>query len=232
MKITHVLRAEEHLSNTLRQVLVLEAFECPPPLYAHCSLILGSDRAKLSKRHGSSSVSQFAADGFLPSALINYLANLGWNDGTDKEIYSAAELCDAFSMSRIVKGSAVFDMAKLRWVNSQHIKALPPDEFKTIVASQLTMGETPLLPIEAANSPLMASLAQILAATMKDKIEVLIDIPIMVVDILNYNLKAAMEIPDAEALVSNPDFTKLAAALVRDFEAGKLPFGDAPDFGK
>jgi glutamyl-tRNA synthetase len=88
MKITHVIRAEEHLTNTLRQILVLEALGYTPPTYAHCSLILGSDRSKLSKRHGATSCKQFSEQGFLPDAMVNYLAALGWNDGTTKEIYS------------------------------------------------------------------------------------------------------------------------------------------------
>ena len=100
MKITHVVRAEEHLSNTLRQMLILEALEYTPPIYAHCSLILGSDRSKLSKRHGATSVQQFSEQGFVPDAMMNYLANLGWNDGTPKEIYSPAELIAAFDLNR------------------------------------------------------------------------------------------------------------------------------------
>lgn len=92
MQITHVVRAEEHLSNTLRQLLILEAMHAKPPTYAHCSLILGTDRSKLSKRHGATSVQQFSDQGYVPEAMMNYLANLGWNDGTDKEIYTPEEL--------------------------------------------------------------------------------------------------------------------------------------------
>ena len=108
MKISHVIRAEEHLTNTLRQLLVLEALGVRPPTYAHCSLILGSDRSKLSKRHGATSLSQFSAQGFLPDAMMNYLANLGWNDGTDKEIYSPKELVEAFDLNRIIKSPSMF----------------------------------------------------------------------------------------------------------------------------
>lgn len=89
-----VVRAEEHLTNTLRQGLVLDALGAPRPRYAHCSLILGEDQQKLSKRHGATSCNQFKEDGFLPDAMINYLSLLGWNDGTDREIFTRDELVD------------------------------------------------------------------------------------------------------------------------------------------
>ena len=128
MRITHVLRAEEHLPNTLRQVLVYEALGYPQPQFGHVSLILAPDRSKLSKRHGATSVGEFREQGFLPAAMNNFLALLGWNDGTTREIFSLDELVDAFSLERITKSPAVFDKAKLGWVNGQHLRALPPAE--------------------------------------------------------------------------------------------------------
>lgn len=119
MGISTVIRAEEHLTNTLRQGLILDALGVPRPRYAHCSLILGEDKQKLSKRHGATSCNQFRLDGFLPDAMINYLSLLGWNDGSDDEIYTREELIDAFDVDRIVKSPSVFDMSKLRWVNAQ-----------------------------------------------------------------------------------------------------------------
>ena len=86
MGVSNVIRAEEHLTNTVRQLLILEALDFKVPTYAHCSLILGEDGSKLSKRHGATSVAQFADEGFVPAAMINYLAGLGWSDGTDKEV--------------------------------------------------------------------------------------------------------------------------------------------------
>ena len=94
MGITTVIRAEEHLTNTLRQGLVLDALNAPRPRYAHCSLILGEDQQKLSKRHGATSCGQFKDDGFLSDAMVNYLALLGWNDGTDKEVFTRDELVE------------------------------------------------------------------------------------------------------------------------------------------
>jgi glutamyl-tRNA synthetase len=133
MGITTVIRAEEHLTNTLRQVLILRALGFPTPEYAHCSLILGEDRSKLSKRHGATSVTQFREEGYLPVAMVNYLATLGWNDGTEKEIYTVDELVKAFDIRRITKSPAVFDGAKLRWINGQHLRAMPLEEIEPLV---------------------------------------------------------------------------------------------------
>ena len=137
MDVTTVIRAEEHLTNTVRQILILEALGYDVPKYAHLSLVLGEDRSKLSKRHGATSVDQFRKEGFLPEAMVNYLCLLGWNDDTEQDIYSVSELTDAFSLDRVTKSPAVFDMKKLRWVNGQHLRALPPDEFAALLAPQL-----------------------------------------------------------------------------------------------
>lgn len=98
--------------------------------YAHCSLILGEDKQKLSKRHGATSCNQFRLDGFLPDAMINYLSLLGWNDGSDNEIYTRDDLIDAFEVNRIVKSPSVFDMTKLRWVNGQVSYMLPSSNLR------------------------------------------------------------------------------------------------------
>ena len=147
MNITHVVRAEEHLSNTPKQLLVLEALGCKkPPIYAHCSLILATDRSKLSKRHGATSVSEFAAQGYSQDAMINYLCNLGWNSGLKKEIYLVDELVKLFDLRRIVPSAAVFDMRKLNWVNGQHLHMLPTDKFAESILAQLR-GDTGAIPL-------------------------------------------------------------------------------------
>ncbi len=126
MGVTTVVRGAEHLINTLKQVLILEALGLDVPEFAHLPLLLDSDKKKLSKRHGAASVADLQAEGILPEALLNYLTLLGWNQGsTDKEIYSISELVDAFSIERVVASPAVFDPVKLRWVNSRHLRALP-----------------------------------------------------------------------------------------------------------
>lgn len=124
MGITTVIHAEEHFTNTLKQGLLLDALGAPRPRYAHCSLILGADGKKLSMRHGANSCHQFQLDGYLPEAMINYLALLGWNDGTNKDIYSRIELINAFSIDRLIISPSIIDIDKLRWINSQHLKRL------------------------------------------------------------------------------------------------------------
>lgn len=122
MKITYVLRGEDHISNTPKQILIQEALGFPRPQYAHLPLILGSDRSKLSKRHGAISVREYRQQGYLPEALINFMALLGWNPGIDKEIYSIEELIEDFSLERIQKSGAIFNIQKLDYLNGVHIR--------------------------------------------------------------------------------------------------------------
>lgn len=123
MKITHVIRGDDHLSNTPKQVALYEALGWPVPEFAHLSTILGSDRERLSKRHGATSIANFREMGVLPEALMNYLALLGWApSGGNREIFKAEELIKEFSLKRVTPSPAVFDMEKLYWLNRQYIK--------------------------------------------------------------------------------------------------------------
>jgi len=122
MKITHVIRAEEHLSNTPRQVLVYEALGWAKPKFAHISLILGKDKSKMSKRHGATSVVQYKQLGYLPEAVVNFLALLGWAPGGEEEIFTMEQLIEQFSLDRVAKNPAVFDMDKLKWINGYYIR--------------------------------------------------------------------------------------------------------------
>ncbi len=138
MGITHVLRGEDHISNTPRQILIGEAIGAPRPIYGHIPLILGRDRSKLSKRHGATSIAEFRAKGYLPEAMINYLALLGWNPGGEQEIFTLEELTAVFDITKVQKGGAIFDEEKLDWVNKEHIKRLPHDAMKAQIFSQIT----------------------------------------------------------------------------------------------
>ena len=122
MEITHVLRGEEHLPNTLRQVLIYTAFDFPLPRFGHLPLILAEDRSKLSKRHGGSSVGELRDLGFLPESVFNYLVLLGWSHPEEKEVLSREELVAAFSLERVSKSPSVYDRDKLRWMSGQHIR--------------------------------------------------------------------------------------------------------------
>jgi glutamyl-tRNA synthetase len=121
MQITHVIRGNDHLSNTPKQVLCYDALDYQVPAFAHASMILGADRARLSKRHGATSVQAYREQGILPEALVNYLARLGWSSG-DKEIFSRAELVERFDIKDVSPSGAIFDQTKLEWLSHEHIK--------------------------------------------------------------------------------------------------------------
>ncbi len=127
MGITHVIRGEDHISNTPKQIKIYQALGWEPPKFAHLPMVLGPDRSRLSKRHGATAVFQFRQEGFLPEALVNYLALLGWSCG-EKEIMTLKEMIDCFQLERVSKAGAVFDHQKLRWVNHRHMESLPPEE--------------------------------------------------------------------------------------------------------
>lgn len=122
MEITHVIRGEDHISNTPRQVLVYEALGFRPPVFAHLALVLGPDHAPLSKRHGATSVAEFRARGYLPEALVNYLALLGWSPGGGDELLDIGELARRFSLESVGHSAAVFDREKLAWVNRHYLR--------------------------------------------------------------------------------------------------------------
>ncbi len=124
MKITHVVRGDDHLSNTPRQILIYEALGLPAPTFAHLSMILGGDGKKLSKRHGATSVEEYAERGYLPDTMVNFLALLGWSLDGETTIIDRATLCEKFGLDRITKKDAVFDETKLDWMNGQYIKAM------------------------------------------------------------------------------------------------------------
>jgi glutamyl-tRNA synthetase len=125
MEITHVVRGDDHISNTPKQVLLYEAFGKPIPAFAHVPLILGPDKKRLSKRHGATSVMEYPRLGYLPEAMVNFLALLGWNPGGDRELLSRDELISLFTLEGISGGNAVFNTEKLDWFNQQHIGRLP-----------------------------------------------------------------------------------------------------------
>lgn len=127
MGITHVVRGEDHINNTPRQINILEALGAPIPEYAHVSMILGDDGKKLSKRHGAVSVMQYRDDGYLPQAVLNYLVRLGWSHG-DQEVFSVEEMIKHFSLDSISKSASAFNTEKLNWLNEHYIKTLPANE--------------------------------------------------------------------------------------------------------
>src|SRR4029077_8913260 len=128
MAITHVVRGDDHISNTPKQILLYEAAGAPEPRFAHVPLILGPDKKRLSKRHGATSVTEYERQGYLPEAMFNFLSLLGWSPGNDDEIFTREALIQAFALEGISGGNAVFNPEKLDWFNQQHIMRLAPYE--------------------------------------------------------------------------------------------------------
>jgi glutamyl-tRNA synthetase len=143
MRITHVLRGDDHVANTPRQILLYQALEAPLPQFAHLPMILGQDKARLSKRHGASSVFEYRNQGYLPEALVNFIARLGWSHG-DQEIFTRAELVEHFSLDHVAKAPAVFNAEKLLWLNFQYLKGTPPHELASLVCSFLEQAGLPV----------------------------------------------------------------------------------------
>lgn len=137
MKISHVLRAEEHLPNTLRQLMIYESMNWPIPQFGHISLVLDDDRQKLSKRKGAVACNAYRLEGYLPEAMINYLALLGWSHPEGKEIFSFQELQEVFGLDRLNASGAVFDRVKLKWVNAQHLRSMDAESLWNLIKIHL-----------------------------------------------------------------------------------------------
>jgi glutamyl-tRNA synthetase len=138
MRVTHVIRGDDHINNTPRQINLLKALNATVPAYAHLSMILGDDGQKLSKRHGAVSVMQYFNQGYLPEAILNYLARLGWSHGDD-EIFSMEDFCQWFDFDHITSSSAQFNSQKLDWLNSHYIKTLPLDRMSELIQPYLKL---------------------------------------------------------------------------------------------
>lgn len=136
MDITHVIRAEEHLSNTPKQLLVYQALGWEPPIFAHVSMILAPDRSKLSKRHGATSVQEFRDMGYLPEALVNYLVLLGFKPGEDQEIFALSQAIDTFDLGRVSKSAAIYDLEKLNWINGHYLASTEIERLGQLLAPE------------------------------------------------------------------------------------------------
>jgi len=145
--ITHVIRGDDHLSNTPKQILLYEALGHPVPTFGHVPMILGSDGKRLSKRHGDTAVGEYESQGLLPDAMVNFLALLGWSPGNDREVMSVEELVQRFTMERVLKKSSVFDLKKLDWLSGQHFNGSPAEALESALtegmeaAGLVTRGE-------------------------------------------------------------------------------------------
>eukprot|EP00882_Tetradesmus_deserticola_P010161 GHRQ01010736.1.p1 GENE.GHRQ01010736.1~~GHRQ01010736.1.p1 ORF type:complete len:541 (+),score=308.25 GHRQ01010736.1:559-2181(+) len=213
MGITHVLRAEEHLPNTLRQLLVYEALGFTPPVFGHMSLILAPDKSKLSKRHGATSVGDFKTQGYLAPAMVNFLSLLGWNDGTEKEIYTVDELTEAFALDRITKSAAVFDKVKLSWMNGQHLRALPEEELVSRISEALVAAGV----LSDASSAFAAAVSKL----VKGSVDMLGDAAAQVPPLLGYPLSETVQ-SEGFKPIQDDNFLEVAAAVLAAHDSGDL----------
>ena len=137
MNITHVMRGDDHISNTPKQIIIFESLGFNIPKFAHIPMIMGEDHAKLSKRHGAASVMEYQKMGYMPEALVNYIAHLGWSPGNDREIFSPNEIIKEFSLENISKHAAVFSMDKLNWFNNEYMKKMPVNQLARLLLPRL-----------------------------------------------------------------------------------------------
>jgi nondiscriminating glutamyl-tRNA synthetase len=235
MKITHVIRGDDHLSNTPKQVALYEALGWPVPEFAHLSTILGADRERLSKRHGATSIANFRDMGVLPEALTNYLALLGWAPtGGTREIFTLRELVKEFSLERVTASAAVFDMEKLYWLNRQYIKQAAPERINKLalayysraiaedVAKREGMQNLEGIPLWTPPQPVLDWLAKItqLLAPYVDRLD---QLPNRASSIFNYDARAALANPDNAEVMTWPQtkavFSRFMVKILADESA-------------
>ena len=238
MRISHVIRGDDHISNTPKQIALYRALGAPLPIFGHVPMILGPDGKKLSKRHGATAVGDYQAQGILPAAMRNFLALLGWSPGDDREIMPEADLIAAFSLDAVQKKPAVFDLTKLEWMNGQYLSALPAESIEALVLGHLadlgvaTEGRNIRPAIDAVKSRArtLTQLAERVAvrldpnrAALEPKGEALIaKMGAAYRENLRHALVALEPIPDAEW---QPD--RILEAIKRGAEAGGIKLGDA-----
>ncbi|MFQ5649222.1 MAG: glutamate--tRNA ligase [bacterium] len=167
MGITHILRGDDHLSNTPKHVLLYQAFGWPLPVFAHVPMILGPDKKRLSKRHGATSVGEYERAGYLPEAMLNFLTLLGWSSGDDRELFNRDELIEHFELNGISKKSAVFDEKKLEWMNGQYIMQLDDKVLQRLVMAELISAGLVTEKYVAANKLLLDKILALLKPRVK-----------------------------------------------------------------
>ena len=216
MEITHVIRGEDHISNTPRQVLLYEALGFAPPAFAHLALVMGPDHSPLSKRHGATSVSEFRAKGYLPQALVNYLALIGWSPGNDDEVLPVDELARRFSLEAVGHSAGVFDEEKLAWVNRHYLKTAEPEKLAELSVPFFQQASIRMTP-DATGLAFLAS-AMAMASASVDRLN---QVPQRLAFLFDYAPARTFADPAARA-----EFESGAARTVVDALAAAL--ADAP----
>lgn len=227
MEITHVVRGEDHISNTPRQILLYEAFGWMTPAFAHVSMVLGPDHGLLSKRHGATSVAEFRARGYLPEALTNYLALIGWSPGADQELVAIDELPGRFRLEDVGHSAGVFDLEKLAWVNRHYLKIAAPDRLVQLSLPHLRREGWVSEPTDEMRAFLATALPLVTASV--DRLD---QVPARLRFLFDYSAERALADPAirAEAEVARPVIATLAEMLgagasVRDRDAFRAVVG-------
>lgn len=211
MEITHVIRGEDHLSNTPKQIQLYRALNLPTPQFAHIPMILGSDRTRLSKRHGATSVMQYKEDGFLPEAMLNYLALLGWSYNATDNLFSKEQLIEYFTLDKVSKNPAVFDRKKLEWMNGVYLRQIDPKRLAVLAVPYLT--QAGLIPPEPGEETL--ALVEKVVSALQTRIRELSEVS----DAAGYFFTDSFRFEElAREMLKRQDLPKLLDALANRLE--------------
>jgi nondiscriminating glutamyl-tRNA synthetase len=209
MKVTHVVRGEDHISNTPRQVLLYEAFGWTPPKFAHLSLVMGPDHAPLSKRHGATSVAEFRQKGYLPEALVNYLALIGWSPGEGEEVLPLPELARRFDLAKVAHSAGVFDEDKLAWVNRHYLKAMDPRTLTDLAAPFLREARIVVGTLSEAGTAWLLAIVPALASS----VDRLSQLPERLHTVFSFDVDQSLARDDIRAELSSPSGRAVLTAL-------------------
>lgn len=222
MEITHVIRGEDHISNTPRQLLLYEAFGWTPPTFAHVSMVTGPDHRLLSKRHGATSVAEFRARGYLPEALTNYLALIGWSPGEGQELLPIDELARRFRLEDVGHSAGVFDVEKLAWVNRHHLKLATPERLARLSEPYLRSEGWVLEPTAVA-ADFLAAVTQLAAAAV-DRLD---QVPARLRFLFDYSAARTLEDP---AVRAEAEAARAVVAALAEVLAQRAPLIDRDAF--
>jgi glutamyl-tRNA synthetase len=212
MQVTHVIRGEDHISNTPRQILLYEAFGYAPPAFAHLSLVMGPDHAPLSKRHGATSVREFREKGYLPEALVNYLALIGWSPGNNEELLPAGELARRFTLETVAHSAGVFDEDKLAWVNRHYLKLASPERLAALAEPYLQQRGQVTGPLRADGRQWLQVVLPGMAASV-DRLPQLAD---RLATVFTFDAQAAFAQESLAFELRQPGATAVARAIAED----------------
>jgi nondiscriminating glutamyl-tRNA synthetase len=214
MEVTHVIRGEDHLSNTPRQLLLYEALGFTPPQFAHLALVMGPDHSPLSKRHGATSVAEFRAKGYLPEALVNYIALIGWSPGDDAELLSIRELARRFSLERVGHSPGVFDEEKLAWVNRHYLKMADPVRIAGLSVPFFLEAGVPMMPDDRGMRFLAGAMS--IATSSVDRLS---QVPARLAFLFDYDAARALGDPQVRDEMRGEGARAVAAALSEELAA-------------